>query len=167
MLKSSFCIFQLTNQCKNVMCRNLVTSSSPQASWIFSKVCKFYHYQMHSTLKWKIHFLKKKDASKSTGHSSLLSDRNEVYEVRVEDVSPANWEEYLKRKGKMKLVYSLHFKKIKSLHITFLTNICSRLHVSPGLQDRCMSVDRGLEVYIWRCQFSSHVLAQISRGNLV
>jgi len=72
MLKSSLRIAQG----KNVLCRNLVTSPNPHA-WIFSK-----------------------EASKSTGHSSLLANRNEVYEVRVEDVSPAKWEDYLKNKGK-------------------------------------------------------------------
>ena len=35
------------------------------------------------------------DASKSAGHSSLLADKNEVYEVLIEDVSPGKWEEYL------------------------------------------------------------------------
>ena len=40
-----------------------------------------------------------KEASKSSGHSSLLADKNEVYEILVEDVSPGKWEEYLAYKG--------------------------------------------------------------------
>jgi len=80
MLKSSLRIAKG----RNVICRNLVTSSNPHASWIFSK-----------------------EASKSTGHSSLLANRNEVYEVRVEDVSPAKWEDYLKNKAEfMSLLHS-------------------------------------------------------------
>ena len=75
MLKSFIRITQITNQSNSVKCRNLVTSNSSHA-WIFSK-----------------------EASKSTGHSSLLSNINDVYEVRVEDVSPAKWDEYLERKA--------------------------------------------------------------------
>jgi len=83
MLKSFVRIAQIASQSKNVKCRNLVTSHSPHA-WIFSK-----------------------EASKSSGHSSLLSNQNDVFEVRVEDVSPANWEEYLKRKAEfMSLLHS-------------------------------------------------------------
>jgi len=39
------------------------------------------------------------EASKSAGHSSLLADREEVYEVHIEDVSPGKWEDYLKQKA--------------------------------------------------------------------
>jgi len=39
------------------------------------------------------------EASKSAGHSSLLADKNEVYEILVEDVSPGKWEDYLTYKG--------------------------------------------------------------------
>jgi hypothetical protein len=39
------------------------------------------------------------EASKSTGHSSLLADKSEVYEVLVEDVAPGKWDDYLIHKG--------------------------------------------------------------------
>lgn len=83
MLRSFIRVAQITSQNKNVKCRNIVTSHSPHA-WIFSK-----------------------EASKSAGHSSLLANKNDVYEVRVEDVPPAKWEEYLERKADfMSLLHS-------------------------------------------------------------
>jgi len=58
-----------------VLKRHLSTST-PVSSWIFSN-----------------------EASKSTGHSSLLADKNEVFEVLVEDVSPRYWDDYLAHKA--------------------------------------------------------------------
>ena len=39
------------------------------------------------------------EAEKKAGHSTLLSDRQDLYELYVEDVKPEKWEDYLKHKG--------------------------------------------------------------------
>jgi len=67
-------ILQLLKNCRP-SCRT-VSSTVTSNNWIFST-----------------------NASQSSGHSSLLADKNEVFEVLVEDVSPGKWEEYLAYKG--------------------------------------------------------------------
>ena len=71
------------------------SSSSSVSSWIFSNVSLATEFL---GINWKIDFYLQ-EASKSTGHSSLLADKNEVYEVLVEDVSPRYWDDYLAHKA--------------------------------------------------------------------
>lgn len=42
-----------------------------------------------------------KDAAKKTGHSTLLADKLDIYEILVDDVKPEKWDEYLKHKNEM------------------------------------------------------------------
>ena len=39
------------------------------------------------------------DAEKKAGHSTLLADKPDLYEILVDDVKPEKWEDYLKHKG--------------------------------------------------------------------
>ena len=45
-------------------------------------------------------FFLSQDAAKKTGHSTLLADKLDIYEILVDDVKPEKWDEYLKHKGK-------------------------------------------------------------------
>ena len=91
-------ILQLLKNCRP-LCRT-VSSTVTSNNWIFSTVSFLI---IESELNFLIKIYKKslssKNASQSSGHSSLLADKNEVFEVLVEDVSPGKWEEYLAYKG--------------------------------------------------------------------
>ena len=45
------------------------------------------------------------DAEKKAGHSTLLADKPDLYEILVDDVKPEKWEEYLKHKGRTKFYF--------------------------------------------------------------
>ena len=91
-------IVQLLKNCRP-SCRT-VSSTVTDNSWIFSTV-SFLNRKWIIIFSWKLPqiFLFSKNASQSSGHSSLLADKNEVFEVLTEDVSPGKWEEYLAYKG--------------------------------------------------------------------
>ena len=44
-------------------------------------------------------FIFVQDAEKKAGHSTLLADKPDLYEILVDDVKPEKWEDYLKHKG--------------------------------------------------------------------
>ena len=48
---------------------------------------------------YKILYICIQEAEKKAGHSTLLADKPDLYEILVDDVKPEKWEEYLKHKG--------------------------------------------------------------------
>lgn len=60
------------------MTRCLSTSVHVSKGWLFSK-----------------------EAQKTAGHSSLLADKPDLYEILVDDVKPEKWDEYLLHKNEM------------------------------------------------------------------
>lgn len=61
-----------------LIARSLCTSGYLSKGWFFSK-----------------------DAEKHAGHSTLLADGPDLYEILIEDVKPEKWDEYLKHKDEM------------------------------------------------------------------
>ena len=58
----------------------------------------------------KILYICIQEAEKKAGHSTLLADKPDLYEILVDDVKPEKWEEYLKHKGN---IYILDVDPIK------------------------------------------------------
>jgi len=61
-----------------IIARNIYTTGQQSKGWFFSK-----------------------EAEKKAGHSTLLADKPDLYEILVDDVKPEKWEEYLKHKDEM------------------------------------------------------------------
>ena len=58
---------------------------------------------------YKLLYICIQEAEKKAGHSTLLADKPDLYEILVDDVKPEKWEEYLKHKGK---IYIWNVKQI-------------------------------------------------------
>ena len=54
-----------------------------------------------TSMNYKLPYICIQEAEKKAGHSTLLADKPDLYEILVDDVKPEKWEEYLKHKGKI------------------------------------------------------------------
>ena len=94
-----------------IIARNVYTTGQLSKGWFFSKVNKtvfknWYSYLIHMTqhnenIIPNYLYIWIQDAEKKAGHSTLLADKPDLYEILVDDVKPEKWEEYLKHKGKI------------------------------------------------------------------
>ena len=81
------------------MPNRIVNSHFQQLDFFNSKFSNYRKWIKFSHKNLQKKSLSSKNASQSSGHSSLLADKNEVFEVLTEDVSPGKWDEYLAYKG--------------------------------------------------------------------
>ena len=59
------------------------------------------------------------EAEKTAGHSSLLADKPDLYEILVDDVKPEKWEEYLKHKSKARQIERNIYQILSNMQFYF------------------------------------------------